>query len=318
MTRFVALRVAQFVPLVLAVLSINFLVVHLAPGDPAVIIAGADAPPEYILQVRKAYGFDKPLYEQYAIYLRTIVAGDFGTSFGYNAPVLDVIASSVPATLILMSVAMVISLVFGVAAGIIAAARRGTAIDYGLSLASVVGYSVPEFWAGILAILIFGVWLRWLPANGYGGIDLHGIARLLDVGRHLVLPAMVLGLTQAALYARLTRAGALEVLDSDFTRTARSKGVSNTGVLARHVLPNVLLPVVTLVGLRLRLLFMGALLTETVFGWPGVGLLTYRSLGRRDFYLLLAIFLIVGVLSFIGNFLADIMYGVVDPRVRYG
>jgi len=321
MGAFIARRVAQAVPVILAIAGLAFLIVHLAPGDPVNMLLGEyGSTPEFREETRRAYGLDRPVLVQLSVYLGRIFRGDLGFSLYFNQPVLELILQRLPATVLLM----VAQLVFAVGAGVLlrtAAARRPySLLDNATTTVALIGYSMPVFWTGLLLILLFSTRLGLLPSGGMTSAreQLTGLSASLDVLRHLVLPALTLGLVNLALYARLTRANMMEVLSQDYIRTARAKGLGERGVLRRHGLRNALLPVVTITGLDLGRMVGGAVLTETVFAWPGVGTLTFTALQTRDYPLIVGVFVIVSTAVILANLVVDVSYGFLDPRIRYG
>lgn len=310
-------RMAQLIPLLFFVITVNFVLIHAAPGDPGVMLAGVNAPPDYIKAIRKEYGLDKPIYVQLALYFEQIFQGNFGYSFTYNMPVFRVIGQRLIATLALMATAFVIAITVGVNLGIAAALRPGSWLDSISIFFAVLIYGMPDFWLAILAMLAFGLGLRWFPVEGLGGLGLTGIRYYASIGYHLILPATVVGLRQAALYSRLARASMLEALEQDYMRTARAKGVKPFWLTYKHALRNAMLSIVTVIGLRFRFLLTGAVLVEVVFGWPGVGNLTYLAIFNRDYYLLMSIFIVVSLMTFLANLVTDMSYAWLDPRIKY-
>lgn len=320
MGRFIARRLGQAVPVVLAVVVLNFLIIHLAPGDPVNILVGEyGSTPEFRERVRHEYGLDRPVLTQLAIYLRRIVQGDLGHSLYFNQPVIGLILERLPATVLLMTSQLIFAVVVGVSIGVAAARRPYSALDTLSTVVALLGYSMPVFWSGLLLILLFSTTLGLLPSGGM--ISLRepavGLAAVWDVIRHLILPVLTLGLVSMALYVRLTRARMLDVLSEDYVRTARAKGVPERRVLVRHALRNALLPVVTITGLDLGRMIGGAVLTETVFAWPGVGTLTFTALQARDYPIIIGVFMLVSTAVIIANLLVDIAYGALDPRVQF-
>ena len=317
--RFVALRSVKMVVVVLAIVVVNFLLIHAAPGDPASVIAGQSgaADPVFIAQLRHEFGLDRPLAEQLWIYVRNVASGDLGFSHRQQRPVLDLIMERLPATLLLTGTAFVFAVGFGISLGTAAARRVGRVADSVITVVALAFYATPIFWVGLMLVLVFSVWLEWLPSFGMStvGADLHGFAAVADGARYLVLPALTLGLFYMAVYARLVRASMLEVADLDFVKTARAKGASEGRILRRHVLRNALLPVVTYAGIQAGQLIGGSILVETVFAWPGIGRLAFDALLARDYALLLGVFLCTSILVVLFNLLTDLLYLVIDPRV---
>jgi peptide/nickel transport system permease protein len=323
---FLASRLGKAIVVILGVVILNFLLIRLAPGDPASIMAGeaAASDPAYVMQLRQQFGFDKPLYHQLWLYLKGVVQFDFGYSYRNQVPVLDLILDRLPATLLLMGCAFLFSLALGVLLGVLASRSRYTNrhkwLDSVIMSGALLLYATPLFWLSLLLIILFSVTLGWLPAFGMEsvGAGLTGWARVTDIAAHLVLPAISLGCFFMAVYARLTRASMLEVMGMDFVKTARAKGVPAGQVIRKHVLRNALLPVVTFAGIQLGQMAGGAVLTETVFGWPGIGRLMFDALMQRDYQLLLGVFLITSAMVVVFNVLTDIVYRMIDPRIEFG
>ncbi|AEC51589.1 dipeptide ABC transporter, dipeptide-binding protein [Pyrococcus sp. NA2] len=282
----------------------SFSILHLIPGDPARYLLGEFATEEQLAKFRHQLGLDRPLYIQYIDWMSKVLRGDFGTSLVQGVPVSELIAGRLSYTLKLTVTAWIIAWVFGLLFGMLAAVYKHTLFDYIVMTLAVFFMSMPYFWLGILLILIFGVKLGILPISGPGD------------WRHLILPSLTLGLPQVAVIARLTRANMLDVLEKDYIMTARAKGLPERMVVYKHALRNALIPLVTYMFLQIPWLFGGAVVTETVFGWPGMGNLLVMAIFQRDYPVVQAIVLIIGVLTVIANFLADITYTIIDPRVR--
>ena len=316
---FIARRLAQMVPVLLAIATLNFLLLHMAPGDAADIIAGqmGHATPESVAALRAEFGLDKPLLDQYLIYLGKLVTLDLGYSFQYQLPVTTLILERLPATLLLMLSALFVAIAVGVALGVLAARFRGRWIDNAVSVGALVVYATPVFWLGLMLIVFFSIQLGILPSGGMRDIraETTGIAGVLEVARHLVLPAATMALFYVAIYTRLMRASMLEVYTLDFITTARAKGLAEGSIAWRHAARNALLPVVTLAGLQFGHLLGGSVLVETVFGWPGLGRLVFDSLLQRDLNLLLGILFVSSVVVVLANLAADLAYGFLDPRI---
>ncbi len=317
---FVLRRLLQGLAVLLLIAVMNFLLVHAAPGDPATLLAGESGAADevFLQQLRERFDLDKPLPVQLATYLGQLARLDLGLSYRQQAPVLDLILERLPATLLLTGSAFVLSLALGVSLGVWASTRVGTWKDSAISVLSTVFYATPLYWLALLAVLVFAVWLQWLPAFGYQtvGAGYEGMARALDVARHLLLPTLVLSMFYMAIYARMTRASMLEVASQDFVKTARAKGLAPGRVLRAHVLRNALLPVVTLAGLQAGAMVGGAVLIETVFAWPGIGRLLFDALSQRDYSLLLGTFLVTAALAVAFNVITDVVYTLVDPRIE--
>lgn len=319
---FLARRLVQAAMVVVGVVFLSFFLVRLAPGDAAMAIAGETgfSDPQYVADLRREFGLDKPVVTQFGIYLSKVAVGDLGFSYQKRQPVYDLIMERLPATLLLAGVVIVVSLIIGIFVGAVSAKYAGRFVDGILRMFLMAFYAMPSYWLGLVLVLMFSVHLGWLPAFGIEtmGGDPAPMARALDIGRHLVLPALTLGLFFAAIYARLTRAAMLEVVNLDFVRTARAKGISETRLFIRHVLRNALIPVVTYAGLQTSALVGGTVLVETVFSWPGIGRLAYDALIARDNNLLIGIFIFTSVLVVIFNLVTDLLYVVLDPRMELG
>ena len=304
---------------VLVIVVINFLLIHAAPGDPASVIAGQSgaADPKFVAQLRAQFGLDKPLLEQLWIYVRGVLTLDLGMSHRQQRTVASLLAERLPATLLLTGTAFLFALAAGVALGAAAARRVGSWADTIITVLALGFYATPIFWVGLMLVLVFSVWLGWLPSFGMGtvGASLHGWAAIADVLPYLVLPSLTLGLFYMAVYARLTRASMLEVADQDFVKTARAKGVPEGRILRRHILRNALLPVITFAGIQAGQLIGGSILVETVFAWPGIGRLAFEALLARDYQVLLGVFLCTSVLVVLFNLITDLVYLAADPRM---
>ncbi|MCU0984684.1 MAG: ABC transporter permease [Acetobacteraceae bacterium] len=317
---FLAGRSVKAVIVVIAIIVFQFVLIRLAPGDPASVIAGQSgaADPLFMEQLRAQFGLDRPMHEQLLIYLRDMATLDLGFSHRQQQPVATLIAERLPATLLLTLTAFVFAVTAGVALGVMAARRVGRAADSVITVLALTFYATPIFWVGLLLVLIFSVWLEWLPSFGMFtvGAELTGLAYAADVARHLVLPALTLGLFFLAIYARLARASMLEVADQDFVRTARAKGVPEGRIVRAHVLRNALLPVITFAGIQAGQLVGGSILVETVFAWPGIGRLAFDALLARDYATLLGVFFCTAVMVVVFNLITDLLYAVIDPRVE--
>lgn len=309
----------KFVAVVLVIATFNFVLVHAAPGDPAQVIAGqsgaADA--KLLAQLRAEYGLDKPYPVQLATYLKRIVTLDLGYSYRQQRPVSSLMAERLPATLLLTCTAFLIALVIGVALGTLAGVRAGKWPDTLLTIISLLLYAMPVFWLGLMLVLLFSVQLNWLPAFGYVTIDvaMTPFERVRDIAWHLTLPAISLAAVYLAIYARLMRSSVIEVMQQDFIKTARAKGLGRGRIIARHILRNAILPVVTVAGMQAGALVGGAVVIETVFAWPGLGRLTYDAVLQRDYPVMLGIFLMMSVIVILINLVTDAIYRVIDPRV---
>lgn len=318
MARYLARRILQAIPVLLAILVLTFVLIHSAPGDPVTILAGDGGDQAYYDGIRAKFGLDRPIEEQLGIYLANVVRGDFGQSFVHRRPVFDVIADRIPATLLLMLTALIFSTAAGVALGAVAGARPGRPADGAIVAGTVVAAATPAFWLGQVLVIVFASGLGWFPVQGMTTArgSLAGAAAAIDVLHHLALPALTLGALQLALVTRLVRSGVREALREDYARTARAKGLTPRAVVARHGLPNALLPVVTVVGGHFGTLLTGAVLTEIIFAWPGLGRLLYDATLSRDYPLLMAMFIVASVSVIAANLVTDLLYGAIDPRVR--
>lgn len=316
---YVGWRLLQVVPTAAAILLIGFLLIHVAPGDPVVALAGESGDAEYYAFIRERFGLDEPLPEQLATYVGRVLQGDLGTSYLQGRPVTEVITERIPATLLLSVSALILSSIIGIALGGYAAKRPHGLGDFAASGASLTIYAAPVFWVGQLAILGLAAGLGWFPVQGMRspGSEANGLAAALDVAHHLALPALVLASQEVAAVFRLTRIGLLDELGSDHVRTARAKGLTNRRVLVKHALRRPLVPVVTVIGGRAGHVLSGAIVTEIVFGWPGLGRLLLSSLQTRDTPVVLGIFLVVAFFVILANVGTDLTYRWLDPRVRY-
>jgi peptide/nickel transport system permease protein len=317
---FVLRRLLHALPLLVCVIVFNFFLIHLAPGDPIQALVGEfPAPESYIAEMRKVFGLDQPLYIQLLLYLKNILTGDLGFSFYYRQPVLSVILDRVPATLQLMVPALIFSAVIGILLGILSARKPYSLADHTISVFALFGYCVPAFWLGQMLMAAFAIELGWLPSQGIKtvGVDLKGFSLLLDRAAHVALPFAALAVRHLAVNARMMRSSMLEVAYEDFVTVARAKGLDEKDVIARHMVPNALMPVVTIIGVDIGFLFTGSVLVETVFGWPGIGRLMYESIVKRDYPVLMGNFLITTALVVIVNLIVDLIYVWLDPRVKY-
>jgi len=335
MLRFILKRVALTLPTFVALMFITFMMIRLVPGDPIEVRKGERGiSPERLEQLRHEMGLDQPVWKQFLDYVWNILHGDFGTSIISQQKVLTEFASLFPATLELAFCAMLIAVALGIPAGVLAAVKRGSFYDQALMGAALTGYSMPIFWWGLLLIMFFSGHLGWTPVSGridpirYYFEPVTGFMLIdtllsgeegafLDAVRHLILPAIVLGTIPLAIIARMTRSSMLEVLEEDYVRTARAKGLSPFRVIGLHALRNALIPVVTTIGLQVTTLLAGAVLTETIFSWPGVGKWLIESIGRRDYPALQGGILLISGLVILTNILIDVIYSAINPRLRH-
>jgi peptide/nickel transport system permease protein len=312
MLSYVLRRLAIAIPTLFLVSILVFSLLKFLPGDPAIALAGEERDPTVIEFLRQKYSLDQPLYVQYGKWLTGIAQGDFGQSIRTRLPIGEMIAQKLPVTIQLSVMAMILAALIGIPAGIIAALKRGTAADYGVSIIGLAGLSVPSFWLGIMLILLFAVMLGWFPSGGYVAFFDSPIDNL----RHTLLPSLVLGTAAAAIVMRHTRSAMLQVMKQDYVRTARAKGLKERIVVVRHVLRNSLIPVVTMSTLHLGELLSGAVLTEQVFGIPGFGKMIVDGVFSRDYAVVQAVVLCSAALFLLMNLLADIAYVILSPRLR--
>jgi len=297
-------RVLLAVPVLLGVATLVFSLIHLVPGDPAQAMLGDGAAPKDIAELRTSLGLDQPLLSQYVTFLRHAITGDLGKSFRTGQPVTTMIVERIPATAELAMAAMLVAIVIAIPLGVVAAVWRGTAIDYSAMTFALAGVSIPNFWLGPLLAIVFSVELGWLPVSGRGTLA------------HLVLPAISLGLALAAILARMTRASLLEELGELYVRAARARGVSSASAITAHALRNSMVPLLTIIALQFGAVLTGAVITETIFAWPGIGRLLIQSIGFRDYPMVQGCILLIAVTYVTVNLITDLMYGVLDPRIR--
>ncbi len=318
----VAKRIFNAAALILAVVILNFLLIHIAPGDIVDTIAGemGGISQELITEIRAEYGLDKPLYEQLALYVSKILQGDLGHSFFYDVPVVDLIWDALPQTLLLVITALTLALVIGTVFGVIAARRPNGAFSHFITVLALIGFSAPVFWTGIMFLIAFASFIPLFPPAGMAdpGLEPGSLDYYLDVLHHMVLPVVTLALIYLAFYSRLSRASMLDVLGSDYVRTARAKGLSDRVVIYKHALRNALIPIVTIAGLQFAQILSGAVLVEAVFTWPGLGTLALEAILRRDGPTILGILFFSAVVVVIFNLLTDLTYNLIDPRIRLG
>ncbi len=315
---FISKRIVQSLVLVLIVLTIIFFILKLAPGDPMARYFNPDIAPETVEMMRERLGLDRPVYEQYMRWVGSFIRGDFGVSLAYDVPVRSLLAETIPNTLRLTVAALLLQILIGIALGILSAARRYSLFDKVNTVAALFVYSIPSFWLALMLILLFSLKLGILPSShmeSIGAAEMTGFALFADRLRHLILPAFVLGIASAASTARYMRGSMLDVLKEDYIRTARAKGLAEGSVLVKHAFKNAALPIVTIVGLSLPFLLGGAVVTEKIFSWPGMGRLTVDAIYARDYPVVLAVSFAVACMVIAGNLLADIGYALLDPRV---
>ena len=319
---YVVRRLLQAVPIVIGIVVLNFLLLQLAPGDAVTVLAGeaGGAPPEYLAMLRERFGLDRPMHVQLLLYVKNVLMLDLGYSFRNSMPVTALILGRLGPTLLLMGTTLIVSVLSGVLLGLLAATAVNTWRDRMISVAAVIAYATPLFWIGLMLILLFSIKLDWLPTTGMEDVVAfnEGWDRVLDIARHLVLPTLTLSLFYMALYTRMMRAAMLDQRGMDYVVTARSKGLAERRITYRHVLRNAVLPVVTMAGVQVGSLLGGSVVVESVFAWPGLGQLAFQSLFARDFNLLLGIFFLSACLVVLVNLAVDLVYLVLDPRIRVG
>lgn len=316
MLTYLAKRLAQSIPTLLGVSIVAFIIINMAPGDPVAQMLGSNATQAEIDDARRLLGLDQPLIMQYFSWIGDVLQGDFGKSLYTSRPVLSEILDRFPNTVILALAAMVIAVVIGIPLGILAAVKPGTALDNIAMVVAVSGWSMPPFWIGLMLIIVFSVGLGWLPTGGMYDIMSFDNS-FSDLLVHLILPAFTLGLRHMAYVARFTRSSLLEVLNLDYIRTARAKGISEPLVITRHALRNALIPIISVLGVTIGHLLGGAVVVEAVFSWPGLGSLMVQGIGARDYQLVQGCMLFVSAIFIAVNLLVDVLYSVVDPRIKY-
>jgi peptide/nickel transport system permease protein len=318
--RYVVKRLLQAIPIVLAIVILNFFLLQLAEGDAVDVLAGeaGSATPEYMAELRAKFGLDQPLPVQLAVYLKNVLSFDLGYSFRHEMPVSELIFDRLFATMLLMVCTIVIAVGFGIVLGLVAAMGLNTWRDTAISIFALITYATPLFWVGLMLIVVFSLNLRWFPTSGMENFAMfyEGWDRVWDIAHHLVLPTITLSLFYLALYTRLMRASMLEQSGQDYVITARAKGVTENRIMFVHVLRNALLPVVTMAGVQVGALIGGSVIVESVFAWPGLGMLAFEALFARDLNLLLGIFLLSALLVVAVNLVVDIIYSTLDPRIE--
>ncbi len=308
------------IPLIWALATLTFFIIRLAPGDPLAMYYNPEIDPAVMETVRARLGLDQPLHIQYVRWLASLAQGELGVSFSHHRPVADILAEAIPNTLTLTVWALVINMVAGVVIGVISAIRQYSWVDNVITGGALFIYSMPSFWLGLMLIILFSLKLGILPASQMESVDAEYMSfgqRMWDRGLHLAMPVFVLGIGSAASVARYMRGSLLEVIRQDYIRTARAKGLPERTVIFKHALLNAMLPIITLLGLYILFLMSGSVVTETIFAWPGMGRVTVGAIFARDYPIVMAANLIAGVMVVGGNLLADLLYGVVDPRIRY-
>ncbi|USK38679.1 ABC transporter permease [Cytobacillus firmus] len=327
MATFIVKRFFQFIPVLLGISILVFFLLHLIPGDPALTLLGQDATKEDLERLRNVLGLNEPLYIQLMVFLKNLFQGDLGISIFQDTPVITLISTHLPATMELAVVAMIIALLIAIPLGIISAVKQFSWLDYGSMFFAQIGVSMPVFWMGLLLIIGFSVNLNILPSFGRGEplldafvqtIQTGNLFNLVDSLQHIILPAFTLGVMSAALITRMVRSAMLEVLKEDYIRTAEAKGVRGIVVIMKHAFRNALIPVVTIVGLQFGNLLGGAIVTETVFAWPGIGRLVITAISQRDFPVVQGCVLMIALIFALINLIVDILYAIINPKIQQG
>jgi peptide/nickel transport system permease protein len=322
MLTYIGRRLIQMIPLLIGISILNFAIMHLAPGDPIDLLAERNATAEQKERIKELYGLNDPIHIQYLRWMQHVLRGDFGRSFVDGQPVMKSILERLPYTLYLNFLIMVVIYLVAIPVGIISALKQYSKFDHFMTSMAFLGQAVPSFWIGLILIYFFGLKLKWLPISGIGTIGLNvktaGFwATLVDRAAHVILPVTVVAFGSMTGVARYMRSSLLEVIRQDYVRTARAKGLPEKVVILKHAMRNALLPIVTLLGAELPLLFGGMVVIESIFSWPGIGLLSIRAIFQRDYLVVMAINMMGATLMVLGNFLADLLYVVVDPRIKY-
>lgn len=306
-------RVIQLIPILFVVITLTFILTRMIPGNPAMTLLGPQASPDEIARMEEELGLNKPLFEQYIDYMSGVIRGDFGRSISYNRPVLSLIVERIPATLQITLVAMVLAVLIGVPIGVLSAVKQYSAFDYVFMILALVGVSMPIFWLGLMLVLVFSVKLGWFAVLGVGSMQ-NG---LWDVIRHMILPVVCLATIPTATFARITRSSMLEVINKESIKALRARGIRESVVVWRHAFKNALPPLVTVIGMQLASAFSGAILTETIFAWPGMGTMIYNAVFNRDYALIQGSVLFIAVIFVFVNLVVDIIYMLINPRVNY-
>ena len=321
MKAYMTRRLIETIIVVFFAMFVNFFIINLAPGDPARIMTGefGYACPEYVEAMRKKWGLDKPLHERFLIYLANVLKGDLGYSYGYYSPVAQLIAERIGATLLLMLTGIMLAFVIGTLIGAQAGRKMGSKTDMTLSFINLMLWSMPVFWLGLMLILVFSVWCGFFPTSGMMSVrtEYHGMWKYLDILWHLTLPATTLALAELPIYFKIVRASVVEQTSEEYVRTFRAVGMREDKVFKRYVLRNALVPPVTMLGLHLGYVLSGAVLIEVVFGWPGLGRLLLEAVYRRDYPVLMGMYLVTSICVALANLATDLIYMILDPRIRY-
>lgn len=313
MAKTIIKRVLQTIPVLLVVVTITFVLTRMIPGDPAVTMLGPQASPDAIATMREKMGLNEPMLQQYVNYILGVLQGDFGYSYSYSGPVMPIILSRLPSTLMITVTGLVLAILIGIPIGVESAVKQNTAFDYIFMVLALVGVSMPIFWLGLMLVLTFSVNLGWLPAMGMG----NAAKGAWDVISHMILPCICLATIPAATFARITRSSMLESINADYVKALRSRGLKESVVIWKHAFKNALPPIVTVLGLQLAGCFAGAILTETIFSWPGLGTLIVNAVNGRDYSLIQGVVLFSAVVFVFVNLVVDIVYTIINPKVSY-
>jgi peptide/nickel transport system permease protein len=313
MVKTILQRILQLIPILFIVSTIIFVITRMIPGDPALTMLGPQAPVEAVEELREELGLNKNIAEQYLIYLKDLLKGNFGKSYAYNEPVMKLILERFPNTLILTAISMLLAMFIAIPIGIISATRQYSIFDYVSMIGALVGVSMPIFWLGLMLVLVFSVNLEWLPSIGMGSMD----KGLWDVIKHLILPCVCLATIPAATFARITRSSMLDIIKQDYIKSLRSKGLKENIVIWKHAFKNALPPILTVIGLQVSTSLSGAILTETIFSWPGMGRMIVDAIENRDYMLIQGSILFIAFIFVFVNLIVDILYLYVNPKVSY-
>lgn len=314
MLKYIARRLLDLLPTLFLVALIVFAVTRMIPGDPASTMLGPQASVEEVANLREQLGLNQPKTTQFAHYIQDLLRFDLGYSLAYKRPVVELISERFPNTIILTVFALIIALIVGIVSGIISAVKKGSILDYVFTVISLVGVSIPVFWLGLMLVLLFSVKLGWLPSTGIGNLD-DGLGVYM---RHLILPGVTLSTIPMATFSRITRSSMLDVLESNYIKTAKAKGLSSFMVIAKHALKNAMTPILTVIGMQISSMLGGAVLTETIYSWPGMGRLIVDAINKRDFVVVQGTVLFLALLFVLINLLVDLLYRVVNPKVQLG
>lgn len=313
MLKYIIKRLIEIIPTLLVVALITFFVTRIIPGDPASVMLGPQASVEAVEKMKEKLGLNQSIPEQFILYMKDLVRGNLGTSYYYNEPVTSLILERFPNTLILAAFSMILAMLIGIPIGVISATKQYSIFDYLTMILALIGVSMPIFWMGLMLVLTFSVNLGWLPSTGMGTLS----KGLIDVIKHLILPSVCLATIPGAMFARITRSSMLDIIKQDYIKTARAKGLKESVVIWKHAFKNALPPIITVAGIELASLLSGAILTETIFSWPGMGKMVVDAIEKRDYGLVQGSVLFIAIIYVVTNLIVDVLYTVVNPRVSY-